>query len=439
MGTRGRQKGFLAIVAILLVVIVGFIAVTATYQFTGDSLSSVNHLNSSQAFYLAQSGISSAKASVLGGTSCSSYSSGAVSLGQGQYSATGAANLSSTTLSGNITNTATTIPLTSTSGFTTSGVIAVDSEFITYSGISGSSLTGATRGVSGTVAVAHSSGAAVAENECVLTSVGAVPSIASPVGKRTLKMILPGVGFSIGTQGTSASGFVIPALAATAQISLGAGTINNPVVTSSSPSFPGSTAYTSANFVINNSGTTQVDSSGGSLTTSSSVSGGVPNVKADVTQNGALINSSNLWSTFFTQSQATVQAAANQSYTSANISGAHGQTIWVNGGSGLNIGNGVTIGTPTSPVILIIGAGNLQMQGTATIYGFVYVNSTFELAMQDTAQIIGAVAVNGPVDMNGSAPSITLDPTILSLLNITNSNTTNKYSGNPISFQEQFN
>ena len=52
------------------------------------------------------------------------------------------------------------IALTSTSGFATSGVIRIGSEYISYTGVSGNNLTGITRGVSGT-RTAHSSGAAV--------------------------------------------------------------------------------------------------------------------------------------------------------------------------------------------------------------------------------------------------------------------------------------
>jgi len=54
----------------------------------------------------------------------------------------------------------TTIALASTSGFPTSGVIKVDAEFISYTGISSNNLTGITRAVAGTRA-AHSSGASV--------------------------------------------------------------------------------------------------------------------------------------------------------------------------------------------------------------------------------------------------------------------------------------
>lgn len=68
-----------------------------------------------------------------------------------------------TTLAGALNSSATTIPLTSTLGFATSGEVIVDSERITYSGISGNSLTGATRGANGTSAASHSDLAVTSE------------------------------------------------------------------------------------------------------------------------------------------------------------------------------------------------------------------------------------------------------------------------------------
>lgn len=94
---------------------------------------------------------------------------GGTGWGAGLYSGASGHTPASTTLSANITNVVTTIGLTSASGFPTSGfvVIAVPSpgtsEIIQYTGVSGNNLTGCSRGMFGTPAVAHSSGAAVTE------------------------------------------------------------------------------------------------------------------------------------------------------------------------------------------------------------------------------------------------------------------------------------
>lgn len=67
-----------------------------------------------------------------------------------------------TTLNGAITDSQTTITLTSVTNFpTTGGVIQIDSEIIQYASVSGLTLVGLTRGYNGTTAAAHSNLAAV--------------------------------------------------------------------------------------------------------------------------------------------------------------------------------------------------------------------------------------------------------------------------------------
>jgi hypothetical protein len=66
-----------------------------------------------------------------------------------------------TTLSASVSSSATTIPLASVTGLTQRGEIVIDGEWIAYSGISGSSLTGATRGIHQTTPASYSAGATV--------------------------------------------------------------------------------------------------------------------------------------------------------------------------------------------------------------------------------------------------------------------------------------
>ena len=70
-------------------------------------------------------------------------------------SAEGASNGVTTTLSANIDDTVTTIPLTAVTNMPSSGKIKINNEIISYTGISSLNLTGATRGVDGTTAQAH--------------------------------------------------------------------------------------------------------------------------------------------------------------------------------------------------------------------------------------------------------------------------------------------
>ena len=64
----------------------------------------------------------------------------------------------STTLNGDITNSATTITLTDASSFNSSGKIKINKEIIAYTGKSSNDLTGCTRGENLTTAAAHTSG-----------------------------------------------------------------------------------------------------------------------------------------------------------------------------------------------------------------------------------------------------------------------------------------
>ena len=65
-----------------------------------------------------------------------------------------------TTLNGALNSSATTITVVSTTGFAVTGTIGIEGETITYTGITGTTFTGCTRGV-GSTAVAHNSGVAV--------------------------------------------------------------------------------------------------------------------------------------------------------------------------------------------------------------------------------------------------------------------------------------
>lgn len=67
----------------------------------------------------------------------------------------GGGGIAATQLSGAISATATTINVDNTTGFLTSDVVTIDSEYIAYSGKTATSFTGATRGYNGSVATTH--------------------------------------------------------------------------------------------------------------------------------------------------------------------------------------------------------------------------------------------------------------------------------------------
>ena len=68
-----------------------------------------------------------------------------------------------TTLSSGIDDEVVIIPVASTTGFTSTGTIVIGSESITYTGITATSFTGATRGASSSTEAAHDSAATVAQ------------------------------------------------------------------------------------------------------------------------------------------------------------------------------------------------------------------------------------------------------------------------------------
>jgi hypothetical protein len=98
-----------------------------------------------------------------------------VMLGRGTFTVTAIRYLPSpTTLSANITNTDTTITVGDTTGYAPRGRIAIDSELIAYTGTTATTFTGAKRGMDGTTAAAHSSGATVSQYQCTISSTGTV-------------------------------------------------------------------------------------------------------------------------------------------------------------------------------------------------------------------------------------------------------------------------
>ena len=71
--------------------------------------------------------------------------------------------ISSTTLNGSHSSSVTTLTLTSTTGFDSSGTVFIGGEQVTYTGISGNDITGCTRGANSTTAEIHSSGVTVTQ------------------------------------------------------------------------------------------------------------------------------------------------------------------------------------------------------------------------------------------------------------------------------------
>jgi len=212
---RRSQQGYLMMVAVFLIMIIGFLGVAVAWMVSGSANDVNRLLLGESAFYLAQSGLGHATHKLLAPTvsdrsTCSGLSI-SNTLGAGAYTVTGSGPYyvsSPTTLSAALTATATTIPVVSTTGYQASGRILIDSELISYAAVTSTSFTGAERGLSDSVAAAHSSGIGVGQYQCNLTSQGGVPSLAAPanpgnpVGMRTVQQSIQlEQGFAVGIGG----------------------------------------------------------------------------------------------------------------------------------------------------------------------------------------------------------------------------------------------
>lgn len=198
--TFPRQRGFLSLVAVVLIMVMGFLGMALTYMLISGSASTTNYLQSSKALYLAEAGLEHAT-HVLNASSFTNRAPCLAltisnTLGAGSYSVatTGPFYVSSpSTLNGAITSTATIIPVVSTANYQASGRLMIDRELVNYAAISGNNFVGVIRGVSSTTAAAHNSATPVAQFQCALSSQGGVPSLTSPVnpgspsGKRQIQ------------------------------------------------------------------------------------------------------------------------------------------------------------------------------------------------------------------------------------------------------------
>jgi len=189
-----QQQGYLMIVAVLLIMVIGFLGTAVSYMLVGGVNATSSQAKSTQSLYLAESALEQATYNLLNVTiasrsACSGLSLSS-SLGAGAYSlsTTGPFYVSSpTTLNGALIASATTLTVASTSGYQSSGRIQIDKELMNYASVDSTHFIGVTRGVDGSVAAAHATGAPIGQYQCNLSAQGGVPDLTTPQGKRLLK------------------------------------------------------------------------------------------------------------------------------------------------------------------------------------------------------------------------------------------------------------
>ena len=177
---QGRQTGSLLLAAIALIVVIAGLVVSLNFLAVSDNASGGAQAASGQALAAAKAGIEQATRALRSSTQATfalactvSVPAASAAVGSGAFTLSATRYNPATTLGAAVANaTATSVQLTSSAGFAPHGTAIIDSERINYTGISGNILTGVTRGLSGTLAKAHTIAGPVTQDLCRVVSKG---------------------------------------------------------------------------------------------------------------------------------------------------------------------------------------------------------------------------------------------------------------------------
>ena len=180
-----RTRGFLLIVAILIMVVIA-VAIAALGNMTSaDIRASSGHAQSGQAYFAATSGIEYAVNRYYNGADCTAINTSGVTVGNASFSLTptlyvptNAPTNAFTATSSALTSTSAAVAVASTTGYAPNGRILIDTELIDYTSKTATSFNGISRGAGGTAASAHASNATVSQNVCAIASAGSVSGAA---------------------------------------------------------------------------------------------------------------------------------------------------------------------------------------------------------------------------------------------------------------------
>jgi hypothetical protein len=435
-----KQHGFLMVVAVILIAVVAVIGLLLDYMFIGNITAATVTLQSDQAFYIATSGLEMAKRGMIkNGSSCTTINTnygtpqslftGHVTtpnvLGQFTVSCTA---MASGTMASAINASQTTIPLPSVviSQLSTCGAISIDKEVIAYYGISGNNITSASRGASGTSAASHAIGASINLNAYTLTSVGAIPSISTSQGKRTLTQNL----FFGSGNIFNLPGGIAPAITVAGSTVVLSGSSN--ITNNSCGGIKGCSFATTGGISFSGSLTTNDG-------TSCPLGSGTCHYGSDVLQNynagAGGIDPNNFYNYFFSTPLATL--ISNATTTTMSVLGPNSSgtfyingsvvtsgsqsyftnttsptTLIINGSLTIAGGTNTTFGNSNGPVTIIV-LGDINVSGANNLTGFLYTNGQY--IASGTQTIDGALAAKGNYILSGTS-NITFDSGILSQL-----------------------
>jgi hypothetical protein len=179
------QRGFVAILAVVIILVIGMMVATLGQLTSTDNTSGALHEQSMQAYFAAKSGIEFAGFNLGMGTTCGSLPTTEEAVGDGSFTITsGTLYDTTTTLSAAISSSDTVLPVTSLASLASHGLITIGNEDVQY-GSTGSNaascsptsapcLRGVVRGHNGSSAAAASSGATVSQLQCVVRATGTV-------------------------------------------------------------------------------------------------------------------------------------------------------------------------------------------------------------------------------------------------------------------------
>jgi Tfp pilus assembly protein PilX len=429
------QQGFLLIVAVILIVIVGFIGSSLAYMYIGGTKSNTNILRSNEAFYIATSGLEIAKRDIIVNKAiytCESingipkYTDAAfppeAANPRGYFTVIGNVYAVNSQLSVSIDEVATIIPITDTSTLASFGFVSIAGETITYSGIQGNNLLNAKRGAASTTAQSHNIGTNVVQNMCTLTSTGQIPTTTNPEGKRIVQEQLMLLNQGYLAPGMSLPGSTLPAVIAVGDIdirgddttisNLNADGIGCIVVTAGDtntnqdPTFECSTSDTYEDTIwsnnVNNSPAPAIDinnfynyffdKSIGDLKASGYQASNLSQINNIITPGAPGYGNDVVW---ITGQELGLIDNANLLVNAPGV-----RTLIVEGNFNINSDN-IIIGSIDAPVKLIV-TGRLDCNKNTVINGFVYVLDNVDLHHDDFI-LNGAIASEKAILIKGGS------------------------------------
>lgn len=204
-----HARGAALIAVIFVIVVMSLLAGIAAFLVVGSSASALEYQSSEQALFIAEAGVErTARAltapnfavvnpdrrrtcvSLVGDADLTNVALGAglwtLTANTSRYSDNAALGGTGARLTAALTAAAATVTVNDTSGYAPAGRIMVDREIMDYSGVTANTFTGVQRGVAGSSAAAHASGARVGHYQCDIIVQGGVADFSRPRGLRTL-------------------------------------------------------------------------------------------------------------------------------------------------------------------------------------------------------------------------------------------------------------